>query len=158
MVRRPGIFEFSEEAGFSQKINTKKSQAKTFNTNNYFQGWTDITLFALSDGEEAAIYRNEKYDYETSLELNVDVILDLDDKGMPSAFEFLNASKLFKVKASSLNSIKEINVSVSITEKLIELNTELTVLVMDEFSQKYLFNMAANCYSIPEFNEVLSFA
>ena len=77
---------------------------------------------------------------------------------MPSAFEFLNASKLFKVKASSLNSIKEINVSVSITEKLIELNTELTVLVMDEFSQKYLFNMAANSYSIPEFNEVLSFA
>lgn len=104
------------------------------------------------------IYRNEKYDYETILELNVDVILDLDDKGMPSSFEFLNASKLFKVKASSLNSIKEINVSVSITEKLIELNTELTVLVMDEFSQKYLFNMAANCYSIPEFNEVLSFA
>ena len=34
------------------------------------------------------IYRNEKYDYETRLELNVDVILDLDDKGMPSAFEF----------------------------------------------------------------------
>ena len=69
LTARPGIFEFSEEAGFSQKINTKKSQAKTFNTNNYFQGWTDITLFALSDGEESAIYRNEKY--KTSAAVNL---------------------------------------------------------------------------------------
>lgn len=103
------------------------------------------------------IYRNEKYDYETSLELNADVILDLDDKGMPSAFEFLNASKLFKVNDSSLNSIKDINVSVSITDKLIELNTELTVL-QEKFVKKDLFNMAANNYSIPEFDEVLSLA
>ena len=67
----PGIFEFSEEAGFSQKINTKKSEAKTFNSNNYFQGWTDITLFALSDGDKSAIYRNEKY--KTSTAVNIPI-------------------------------------------------------------------------------------
>lgn len=66
---KPGIFEFSQEAGFSQKINTKKSQSKTFNTNNYFQGWTDISLFALSDGDKSAIFRNEKYKSSAAVKL-----------------------------------------------------------------------------------------
>ena len=66
---KPGIFEFSQEAGFSQKINTKKSQSKTFNTNNYFQGWTDISLFALSDGDKSAIFRNEKYKSSAEIKL-----------------------------------------------------------------------------------------
>jgi DNA polymerase-4 len=67
----PGIFEFSQKADFSQKINTKKTSSKTFNTNNYFQGWNDITLFAFSDGDRSAIYRSEKYTTGTSVKLPV---------------------------------------------------------------------------------------
>lgn len=110
-----------------------------------------------NENDSLFIFRNKKYNYETSLELNAEVIMDFDENGIPSAFEFLNASKLFKINDSSLNQIKEINVSVSITEKLIEFTTELTVFVQDEFVKNNLFNMTANNYSIPEFNEVLSF-
>lgn len=110
------------------------------------------------ENDSLFIYRNKKYNYETSLELDAEVIMDFDEEGVPSAFEFLNASKLFKINASSLNKIKEINVSVSITEKLIEFTTEITVFVQDEFVKNDLFNMTANNYSIPEFNEVLSFS
>lgn len=66
---KPGIFEFSQEAAYSQKINTKRSESKTFNTNNYFQGWTDITLFALSTGDRQALSRSEKYTSKAAVSL-----------------------------------------------------------------------------------------
>ena len=65
----PCIFEFSETASFSQKINTKKNETKTFNSNNYFAGWTDITAFAFSTGDTVAIYRSEGYVSEVSARL-----------------------------------------------------------------------------------------
>ena len=50
------------------------------------------------------IYCEEPYEYDVSLELDNNVILDLDTTGKPVAFEFLNASKVFKINKSYFKS------------------------------------------------------
>ena len=55
------------------------------------------------------------------------MILDLDVDGKPVAFEFLNASKLFKLNKNYLNDLKKINIQSTITEEAITLNVKLTV-------------------------------
>lgn len=66
------------------------------------------------------ISRIAKYDYEESIEMNADVIMDFDTSLNPSAFEFLNASKVFKSNNGDLCDIKRIKVHVSINEDLIK--------------------------------------
>ncbi|EID84497.1 Nucleotidyltransferase/DNA polymerase involved in DNA repair [Treponema sp. JC4] len=66
---KPWILGFTEKAEFTQKINTKKSASKTFNTNNYFEGWREISAFEFSTGEEYAIYKSEKYSSSAGLSL-----------------------------------------------------------------------------------------
>ena len=48
-------------------------------------------------GDSLFIYCVDDYEYEVSLELDNDVILDIDKEGKPVAFEFLNASKIFNL-------------------------------------------------------------
>ncbi|MBQ9024986.1 MAG: DUF2283 domain-containing protein [Methanobrevibacter sp.] len=49
------------------------------------------------NGDSLFIYCIDSYDYEVSIELDNDVILDFDLMGKPVAFEFLNASKIFNL-------------------------------------------------------------
>lgn len=71
------------------------------------------------------IHLIEKYEYEQSIEMTCDVIMDFDILLNPSAFEFLNASKLFKSNNGDLCDIKKINVHVSINEDLIKLHVNI---------------------------------
>ena len=66
----PWILELSQNAQFSQKINTKKASAETFNTNNYFEGWREITAFEFSTGEDFAISKSEKYSSKALVKLS----------------------------------------------------------------------------------------
>lgn len=92
------------------------------------------------------------YDYDYSLELSNDVIVDFDINGIPCAFEFLNASKLFGFDKSSLMNIKKINVSINVTSKLIELSTLIVVLVHNKSISNRLRNSLANNVNLPELN------
>lgn len=67
------------------------------------------------------INRVEEYEYEESVEMACDVIMDFDTFLNPSAFEFLNASRIFKSNNGDLSEIEKIKVHVSIDEDLIKL-------------------------------------
>lgn len=71
------------------------------------------------------IHRIEKYEYEESIEMTCDVLMDFDTLLNPSAFEFLNASKIFKSNNGDLCDIEKINVHVSINEDLIKLYVDI---------------------------------
>ena len=71
------------------------------------------------------IHRIEKYEYEESIEMTCDVIMDFDTLLNPSAFEFLNASKIFKANNGDLCNIEKIKVHVSINEDLIKLYVDI---------------------------------
>ncbi len=71
------------------------------------------------------VSRIEEYQYEESLEMNCDIIMDFDNLLNPSAFEFLNASKIFKSNNGDLCDIKEIRVHVSINEDLIKIFVDI---------------------------------
>ena len=47
------------------------------------------------------IFCEDDYEYETSLELGSDIILDFSEEGVPVAFELFNVSNLFNVKKRS---------------------------------------------------------
>ena len=66
------------------------------------------------------ISRREKYEYEESIEMVGGVIMDFDTSLNPSAFEFLDASKIFKSNNEDLCDINRIKVHVSINEDLIK--------------------------------------
>ena len=71
------------------------------------------------------IYCVDDYKYEVSLELDNDVVWDLDINGKPVAFEFLNASKIFKMDKSLFKNLAKICIQTNIGEKSIKLKVEL---------------------------------
>jgi uncharacterized protein YuzE len=62
------------------------------------------------------IYVSKDYNYDTSIELDNDVILDFDEAGTPVALEILNASRVLKVPKYALNGIKEIKMTIKVNE------------------------------------------
>lgn len=91
----------------------------------------------------------DSYDYEVSLELDNDVILDLDTNGKPVAFEFLNASKVFHLDKSYFKNLVKISIQSLIDEESIKLNVQLIVLV---HNRNQVFNVnciASNLNNIP---------
>ena len=95
------------------------------------------------------IYCVDSYDYEVSLELDNDVILDLDTNGKPVAFEFLNASKVFHLDKSYFKNLVKISIQSLIDEESIKLNVQLIVLV---HNRNHVFNVnciASNLNNIP---------
>ena len=76
-------------------------------------------------GDSLFIYSVEEYEYEVSLELDNDVILDIDKDGNPVAFEFLNASKLFHLEKSYFKNLIKITVKSTVTDESIKLTAEL---------------------------------
>ncbi|MBQ7927929.1 MAG: DUF2283 domain-containing protein [Methanobrevibacter sp.] len=91
----------------------------------------------------------DSYDYEVSLELDNDVILDLDINGKPVAFEFLNASKVFHLDKSYFKNLVKISIQSLIDEESIKLNVQLIVLV---HNRNQVFNVnciASNLNNIP---------
>ena len=100
-------------------------------------------------GDSLFIYCVDSYEYDVSLELDNDVILDLDVDGKPVAFEFLNASKLFKLNKNYLNDLKKINIQSPITEETITLNVKLTVPVHNKNQIFDINRVTSNIDNIP---------
>lgn len=68
------------------------------------------------------VHRLDNHGYEETVEMSCDVLMDFDTLLNPSAFEFLNASLIFKSDKWDLCEIKKIKVHVSINEDLIKLH------------------------------------
>ena len=71
------------------------------------------------------IHRIDEYEYEESIEMTCEVLMDFDTLLNPSAFEFLNASKIFKSNNGDLCNIEKIKIHVSINEDLIKLYVDI---------------------------------
>lgn len=95
------------------------------------------------------IYCEEPYEYEVSLELDNNVILDLDTNGKPVAFEFLNASKVFKLDKSYFKNLISIHIQSDITEESIKLKAELSVLVHNKNQVFDVNRITSNLDNIP---------
>lgn len=96
------------------------------------------------------LYYAEDYNYDYSLELTEDIIVDFDSEGYPRAFEFLNASKLFKLDKFNLMHIKKINVTIKVTSKLIELNILLVANLNNKDMRSSLEKSLVNNVNLPE--------
>lgn len=104
------------------------------------------------DYESDALMLYYARDYDYSLELADNVIVDFDNNSIPCAFEFLDASKLFGFNKSSLMNIKKMNINIKIISKLIDLTTSIVVDVQNEDVSNSLKNSLANNINLPEIN------
>ena len=96
--------------------------------------------YEYDDEIDALLIHNKKeYIYDSSIELDQDIILDYDHNGIPVAIELLNTSKIFKVPKNSLKTIDNIRIYVKITEEsiLLELNFDVC---FDNKKQKCSFD------------------
>ena len=100
-------------------------------------------------GDSLFIYCVDDYEYEISLELDNDVILDIDKDGKPVAFEFLNASKIFNLDKSHFNNLTKITIQSIITEDAINLKVKLAVPVHNKTQTFGMNRITTNLNGIP---------
>lgn len=104
------------------------------------------------------IYCEEPYEYDVSLELDNNVILDLDTTGKPVAFEFLNASQVFKINKSYFKSLVNINIQTEITQDIINLTVKLIVPVHNKNQVFDVNRVISNLNNIPAMESELATA
>jgi len=95
------------------------------------------------------IHNKQEYVYDSSIELDHDIILDYDRDGIPVAIELLNASKIFNFPKESLKTIDNVHIHVKITEEsiLLELNFDVC---FDNKKQKCFFDsLKSNTIPLP---------
>lgn len=100
-------------------------------------------------GDSLFIYCIDDYEYEVSLELDNDVILDIDKEGKPVAFEFLNASKIFNLDKIYFNTLSKITIQSIITKESINLKVQLTVPVHNKTQTFEMDRITTNLNGIP---------
>ena len=110
----------------------------------------NLTFDYDRQGDSLFIYSVEEYEYEVSLELDNDVILDIDKDGNPVAFEFLNASKLFHLEKSYFKNLIKITVKSTVTDESIKLTAELVVPVHNKTEIFDINRITSNLTGIPE--------
>ena len=107
-------------------------------------------------GDSLFIYCVDDYEYEVSLELDNDVILDIDKEGKPVAFEFLNASKIFNLDKSHFNNLTKITIQSIITVEAINLKVKLAVPVHNKTQTFGMNRITTNLNGIPKFKSQIS--
>ena len=100
-------------------------------------------------GDSLFIYCVDNYEYEVSLELDNDVILDIDNEGKPVAFEFLNASKVFNLDKINFNNLVKICIHSVITEEVIKLKVQLIVPIHNKTQTFDMNRTATNLNGLP---------
>ena len=100
-------------------------------------------------GDSLFVYCVEPYEYEVSVELDNNVILDLDNNGKPMAFEFLNASEIFKLDKSYFKNLVHITIQACITEEAICLKVQLLVLIHNKNHVFGVDRITSNSDNIP---------
>lgn len=98
------------------------------------------------------------HDYETSVELDNDVILDFDQNGVPVVLEILNASRILKTPRYTLNNIQKIRMTVGVDEKSINLKLAINVLVHNKKQVQSVDTFTSNDIGIPSIETELATA
>lgn len=84
------------------------------------------------ENDSLFIYSEEEYEYDFSLNSSWDILVDIDKRGVPVAFEFLNASKTFEIEKEDFSKLNKIFIYTSIKENLIKFNIQLVISVSDD--------------------------
>lgn len=106
-------------------------------------------------GDSLFVYSVDSYEYDVSIELDNDVILDLDVDGKPVAFEFLNASKIFKLDKGYFKNLLSIGIQSKITVDAINLNVQLIALIRNKNQSFDVNRITSNLNNIPVMECVL---
>lgn len=122
---------------------------------------TDDNIFEVEykyDMEVDALFINIKkdYEYDTSIELDNDVIMDFDKNSVPVALEVLNASSVLKTPKYSLNNINTIKMNVDINEKSIGLKVFLGVTIHNKEQIHSVDTFTSNDTGIPNIETELA--
>lgn len=104
------------------------------------------------------IYVSQDFQYDTSIELDNDVILDFDESGIPVALEILNASRVLKVPKYALNGIEEIKMSIKVNEKSISLKAGFGVILHNREQIQLVDTFTSNDIGIPALETKLATA
>ncbi len=104
------------------------------------------------------IYVSQDYQYNTSIELDNDVILDFDKGGIPVALEILNASHVLKVPKYALNGIEEIKMTINVNEKSISLKAGFCVILHNREQTQLVDTFTSNDIGIPAMETELATA
>ncbi len=96
------------------------------------------------------LYITEDYEYQKSLRLDDDIILDFDKNDVPVALELLNASKTLRVNKSSLLQPIAINMQVCIGKEKIRLDASFSVFVHQKLIPKDLNWQVSNDINLTE--------
>lgn len=94
------------------------------NTNDAFKMTTDYDVL----NDSLFMYIIDDYEYNDSIELGDNFILDFDNNHVPVALEILNASKILKIEKFSLRHPFDFHMEIDITEDTITIEASFKVL------------------------------
>lgn len=80
-----------------------------------------------SRSDSLYLYITDEYEYNESVEIDNDVILDFDKNLVPVAIEFLGASKLLGVSKFSIMNLRTLTMQIYTNEKIISIKACFTV-------------------------------
>ncbi len=123
-----------------------KKLIKTKDTTNQFTMDQDYDYAA----DSLLLYITEDYEYQKSLRLADDIILDFDKNDVPVALELLNASKTLKVNKSSLLQPIDINMHICVGKEKIRLDASFSVFVHQKPIPKDLNWQVSNDINLAE--------
>jgi len=101
------------------------------------------------DVDAIFIHKVDDYEYEESVELTNDIIMDFDVEGNAVALEILNISKVLKVPKHSLTKIGPIRIAIGVDEKLISLEFYMGLFVQKKELTKFINKSAINYFNLP---------
>ena len=102
-----------------------------------------------ADADALFIKRTDDYEYAESVELDNNIVLDFDTKGVPSALEILNASTVFDITKFALKNIKNISMQIEVLEDLIHVRFVMGVLFRNEEIPKIIDEITLNDINAP---------
>lgn len=102
-----------------------------------------------ADADALFISKIDDYEYNESVELNNEIILDFDTKRIASALEILNASKVFNVSKYSLKNIKSISMEIVVLKESIHLKLSINIPIHNKELFKSLEEFTLNNINAP---------
>lgn len=140
------------------KLITTYNQDKERRVRTY-ERWRHLIEHAYHpDADALFINMVENYDYDKSIELTNDIILDFDVDRKAVALEILGASKVFNVSKFNLKNIGPIEMKIGVNEKLICVELSIGILIHNKEILKSLNQTTVNNINATSMNIELATA
>lgn len=95
------------------------------------------------------LYKKDKTNYNESIEIGEDFILDFDENSVPISFEMLDVSKILGVKKFSIKNLKKLSGVIGISKDSIKVKLEFIVPAQREKLKKPVLFEVPNDFNLP---------